>query len=88
MTLEYRMGQYMDLQTHRCRFCGELFMPIKVHNGCAAVIGFILSVVAFFFCLSLVGVFIGIPLVIIAFGLYCIKKTVWKCHQCERVFVQ
>ena len=88
MTLEYRMSQYMDLHTHRCKTCGGQFMPIKVTNGYATVAGFILFIVGFVFIslIPFVGIFIAMPLYFAAFGLFLMKITVFKCHQCERVF--
>jgi hypothetical protein len=86
MTVEYRMSQYMDPQTHRCRSCGGQFTPIKTPNTYASVAGVILIIVGSVFALTLVGIVIAIPLYLAAGGLFCIKKTVFKCHQCERVF--
>ena len=61
-------------------------MPVKVPNGYATVAGVILFIVGSIFSLTLVGIFIGLPLYVAAAGLFCMKKMVFKCHQCERVF--
>ena len=69
------MGQVMDIHTHRCKSCGGQFMPVKIPSDYATVAGIILSVIGAIFTLSLVGIFIGIPLDVAAIGLFCVKKS-------------
>ncbi len=91
MTLEYRMSQYMDIQTHRCRFCGGQFMPTTAPNLGRNIVGTIL----FIMCIVKFGIFsfsfpdglISLPLLMVAVGLMSIKRKAWKCHQCEREFI-
>lgn len=81
------MGQVMDIHTHRCKSCGGQFMPVKIPSGYATVAGIILSIIGGIFTLSLVGIFIGIPLNVAAIGLFCVKKGAFKCQLCNRIFV-